>query len=96
MDVWRSAAVLSQLQSRVLQDVIFSVQHRQLAADKQDAAVIIQRPDFIRRHQLSPGLLMVHAAGTAAPLGYTARPGIQRFLSQQFGDIFEGADLVAA
>ena len=69
--------------ARVLQDVIFSVQHRQLAADKQDAAVIIQRPDFIRRHQLARSADGSRCWNRCAPWIHCAS-GYPAFPSQQF------------
>ena len=90
------AAVLGIADVRMLQQIIFQVNHGSFPTDKQNALAVIQQPHLVRGHKIAPGLLVVDAVTAAASLALVIAGGGDGFFSQQFRNIFVGFFLGAA
>ena len=66
----------------MLQDVVLEIKHRTLATDKQQRITVVHHAYLVRRHQLTPGDLVVGAVIAAAPAGLTVGVGVNRGFSK--------------
>ena len=96
VDIGLRPTVCGQQDVRVLHDVVLLVHDRPLAANKKKCVAVVQHTHFIRGHELAPDELPVGrvAAVSAARAGKSLR--VDGLLAQQLGDVFVGAQFVAA
>ena len=96
VEIGGGPAVLGEGDVGVLHQVVLLINDRALAPDEDHGLPVVQKPDFIRGHQLPARLLGALGKGAAAPLALAAGAGADGFLPQQLGDVLVGALLVAA
>ena len=89
-------AVCGQQDVRVLHDVVLLVHDRSLAANKKKRVAVVQHTHFIRGHKLASDELPVGGAAPVPATGAGKGFGVDGLLTQQLGDVFVGAQLIAA
>lgn len=94
--IGRRAAILGKAHTGVPGQIEFVIQNGPFPAHKQQRLVIGKQAHFIGGHQVAACLLVVDAVAAVAAFGLAVGIRVQRFLAQQFRNVFVGFLLVAA
>ena len=80
----------------VMKHIVFQIQNRILTTHNVDGILVVQSPDFIRKHQFSFLQLCTFGGTAISSFGLRVGINVNGFCSQTFGNILKGTLFIPA